>query len=103
MDKHSEAPMVEPTPRSDAVCDKLFFDGGPKSDAPVEWLCLESSAGEIADVSRTLERELNASIERVKELEGALSVLVKWCDRNDWGAVPKHIESDCRNALKDKS
>jgi hypothetical protein len=29
----------------------------------------------------------------------ALSKLVAWCDRNDWGAVPEKLEAMCRNAL----
>jgi hypothetical protein len=29
----------------------------------------------------------------------ALSKLVEWCDRNDWGTVPDKLEAMCRNAL----
>ena len=29
----------------------------------------------------------------------ALSKMVEWCDRNDWGSVPAKLEALCRNAL----
>jgi hypothetical protein len=33
----------------------------------------------------------------------ALSKLVEWCDRNDWGTVPDKLEAMCRNALLSES
>lgn len=29
----------------------------------------------------------------------ALSDLVAWCDKNDWGCVPKKLEAACRAAI----
>jgi hypothetical protein len=34
------------------------------------------------------------------EAEAACAAMVKWCDKNDWGSVPKKLEERLRNACR---
>ena len=39
------------------------------------------------------------AIEEAARLRAVLGALVTWCDRNDWGTVPKKLEAQARAAL----
>lgn len=64
----------------------------PRTDAAEEWNADAETWVVPTDFARQLERE-NA------KLREALEKFVAWCDRNDWGTVPKSLEAKVRSAL----
>jgi hypothetical protein len=44
--------------------------------------------------------ELESLSGPVSEAEAACAAMVKWCEKNDWGSVPKKLEERLRNACR---
>lgn len=49
---------------------------------------------------RKLDMTLTAQGGPASEAEAACAEMVKWCDKNDWGSVPKKLEERMRNACR---
>jgi hypothetical protein len=55
----------------------------------------------MAEVELTIERLKRDSLRGpVSEAEAACAAMVKWCEKNDWGSVPKKLEERLRNACR---
>jgi hypothetical protein len=55
----------------------------------------------MAEVELTIERLKRDSLRGPEsEAEAACAAMVKWCDKNDWGSVPKKLELQMRKACR---
>jgi rhamnose utilization protein RhaD (predicted bifunctional aldolase and dehydrogenase) len=56
----------------------------------------------MAEVELTIERLKRDSLRGPEsEAEAACAAMVKWCDKNDWGSVPKKLELQMRRATRE--
>jgi hypothetical protein len=87
---------------ADAV-EKLYFAGYWHCDRPVDEKALWQAVRDAARIppgmtGYTLGEDRSSGPE--SEAEAACAAMVKWCDKNDWGSVPKKLEERLRNACR---
>jgi hypothetical protein len=70
-------------------------------DAGAETIHRKLDEGKQAStVYRHMLRAAPSSSGPESEAEAACAAMVKWCDKNDWGSVPKKLEERLRNACR---